>query len=294
MRFSLVLATVGRTAEIPRLLDSVAGQTLRDIELIVADQNEDDRLVAVLERYRTAFPIVHLRTARGLSRARNAGVAAAHGAIVAFPDDDAWYPPNLLERVDALFAANPGAMGYTGLCTDGHGRISAGGDCRVATAVGRYNAWHCGVSASIFLRMALLRDIGLFDEKLGLGSGTPYQSGEETDLLLRAAERGHHIQFRPDLEVYHPLPDPAASRAAVLRTWSYGLGMGRVMRKHRYGAAWVLYTVARPMGGALASAASGRTNTALLRLARGLGRLQGWLARDGRDPTPPAWISARQ
>ena len=41
---SLVLATVGRTHELDRLLASIAGQTLKNIELIIVDQIEDDIL----------------------------------------------------------------------------------------------------------------------------------------------------------------------------------------------------------------------------------------------------------
>ena len=38
--------------------------------------------------------------------ARNAGLAAASGEIIAFPDDDCWYPVDLLNRIDDWFNAN--------------------------------------------------------------------------------------------------------------------------------------------------------------------------------------------
>ena len=40
-----------------------------------------------------------VESARGLSRARNAGLRMIAGDIVSFPDDDCWYPPDLLQRV---------------------------------------------------------------------------------------------------------------------------------------------------------------------------------------------------
>jgi len=67
--------------------------------------------------------------------------------------------------------------------------------------------------------------------KNSCGAGTPFQSGEETDLLLRAIKGGFQIQYLPSLVIYHPLP-PRYSSAAVTRARLYGAGMGRVLRKH--------------------------------------------------------------
>ena len=299
MRFSLILATLGRTEEIPRLLDSIAGQMagevpFRDIELIVVDQNSDDRLVPILERYRPHVSIVHLRSAPGLSRARNVGMGAVTGDIVAYPDDDAWYPTDLLHRVKGFFTEDPDLMGCTGLCTDGNGNVSVGGDCSRTTQLKYSNAWKCGVSASIFLRTPLLRDVGAFDEQLGLGSGTPFQSGEETDILIRAIARGYKIMFRPDLQIFHPMPKRTADRVNLQRTWGYAMGMGRVMHKHHYNPFWVLYNIARPVGGAAASLVCGKTDMARLRLTSAVGRLQGWLARETHVPAPPVWLSTKE
>ena len=56
MRFSIIIATINRTEENLRLLKSIAAQQYNDIEVIFADQNNDDRLNPILAQYRLLFP----------------------------------------------------------------------------------------------------------------------------------------------------------------------------------------------------------------------------------------------
>ena len=49
MKVSLVLATVGRADDVGRLVQSLVGQTSTDFELIVVDQNADERLLPHLQ-----------------------------------------------------------------------------------------------------------------------------------------------------------------------------------------------------------------------------------------------------
>ncbi len=106
-RLSLLCCTVGRTEKLGRLLDSLARQTVRDFELIVVDQNEPGVLDPVLAPFSDRLDIHHVRSERGLSRARNVGLAHCRAPLVAFPDDDCWYPATLAEKVVALFDADP-------------------------------------------------------------------------------------------------------------------------------------------------------------------------------------------
>src|SRR5271166_4981282 len=95
---SLVVATVKRVRELERLLSSLDTQTHRDFEVIIVDQNADDRLVPVIQQHK-GLDIVHLRERPGLSRARNTGLGVARGDLICFPDDDCWYPSDLLASV---------------------------------------------------------------------------------------------------------------------------------------------------------------------------------------------------
>ena len=119
------MATLGRTLEIERFVASLDTQTHYDFELIVVDQNPDDRILPFLQPYRTRFPILHLHSEKGTSRARNVGLEHVKGDVVGFPDDDCWYPPDLLERVSEYLREHPDLDGITGRVTDWEGTFDA-------------------------------------------------------------------------------------------------------------------------------------------------------------------------
>ena len=275
MRFSLVLATVGRVSELERFLQSLDAQTYRSFELIVVDQNTDDRLVPTLERYKRRFAIVHLRSEPGLSRARNVGLQHVTGDIVAFPDDDCLYLEDLLEKVVKWFEANPGWDGLTGRSVSDNGRPSAARWDSQAGALNLWNVWRRAISFTIFLKKKVLDVVGEFDEEVGAGAGTPWGSGEETEFLIRALKREVQIYYEPDFVVFHPEKQPDPSRAL-----SYGAGMGRVLRKHNYPLWFVCYQLLRPLGGALLSFSMGNFNRAKYHVAVLRGRILGWLSRE--------------
>lgn len=106
--FSLIVTTKDRTRELADLLQSLDRQRFRSFELIVSDQNADDRLLPVLAPFRQQFPLRHIRSAGGASRGRNAGLPLATGRYVGFPDDDCWYPPDLLAIVSRVFRDHAG------------------------------------------------------------------------------------------------------------------------------------------------------------------------------------------
>ena len=114
MKISLILATKDRVKEIERFMQSLTHQGNGGLELIVVDQNADDRLESILENSKLSFPIIHLRSEVGLSRARNVGMAFATGDTIAFPDDDCWYPAGLLARVVSELQSQLSVDGLTG------------------------------------------------------------------------------------------------------------------------------------------------------------------------------------
>jgi glycosyltransferase involved in cell wall biosynthesis len=276
MLVSLVVATKDRTTELSRFLQSVASQTYGEIEVIVVDQNVDERLRPILG----AFPRLrhtYLKSKPGLSRARNKGLTAATGDVIAFPDDDCWYSPDLLEQVIGYLADQPGWGGIAGRTM---GELNVRPLWRWDTQEGRVtkrNAWKRVNSNSLFLRRSVIAAGVRFDEALGVGAGTPWGSAEEVDLVVSALQRGETIQFLPQLVVFHANAFPAGSDIDLEKAYRYACGMGFVLRKHHYPADLITLEVLRPALNAIRSFFLGDFYKARFMAAMARGRIRGLL-----------------
>lgn len=276
--FSLIVCTIDRFDQLERLFRSLAGQQHRDFEVVVVDQNADDRLRALIGSFSSSFPIRHIRSPKGLSRARNNGMAVAEGEYLCFPDDDCWYEADTLAKAEALFAAHPDLAIVTGRTLDAEGipSVSPTGEMRLALT--RWNYLKCGNSNGIFVRRAALSDIGGFDEDLGVGSESPFQSGEEADFLLRALATGKGAMFFPELIVHHDQVTSEYGPRQVERARKYGRGFGALMRKHAFPFYYVGYRLFRPVAGWLAALARFNLDAARYKRAWLTGILEGYAA----------------
>jgi GT2 family glycosyltransferase len=263
----LLVATVGRTEELERFLDSVEVQGYERVRVIVVDQNADERIAEAVRR--RGLELVHERSQQGLSRARNAGLALVEAELVAFPDDDCVYPPGLLERV-AERLRDPGLDGLTGRAEGVDGRSSASWKSDGATLTDD-NLWNRAISFTIFLRRDVVRRVGPFDERLGLGSPEPWSSGEEIDYLIRAVRGGARIEYDPSLIVGHPFREDDARIGA-----RDGASVGYLLRRHDYPARVVARMLVRPLGGVLMSLVRLDGSRARYHLATFRGRVRGY------------------
>lgn len=276
-KFSLIMGTLGRTEEVRRFLASLQKQNYRAFELIIIDQNFDGRLEPIVAEYKRYFPLHHIRSEKGLSRARNVGLPLATGDLVAFPDDDCWYPDGLLEYVALRFDVDPSVAGLTGRFTDEEGNAE-GHWLEQSQVLNRYNVWRGAISFSIFLRRSLVDRIGHFDEDLGVGSGTPWGAGEETDYLLRGLSLGARIEFDRNLVLRHPVKGRSFDQAALERQNSYEAGFGRVIRRAEFPFWYFPYICARSLAGTGLALFKGRLTIARFKWHGLRSRIKGWLA----------------
>lgn len=273
LRFSLVMSTIGRKQDLVRFCALLHEQTHRNFELILVDQSGGDELIEIIQQFGDKFTIIHLRSELGLSRGRNVGMKAATGDLIGFPDDDCWYGKDLLERVATAFGSLPAIDVLTGMVRDEAGAPVGRWDLQ-GGAITRRNVWRRAISVTIFLRRHVIGAVGEFDEMLGIGSGTPFASGEETDFMIRAIDQGFTSVYDPTIVAYHR--NKKYLSTGIERSFVYGAGMGFVLAKNRSGFSIVSRLFARPLMGATVCLAAGKADRVRYHLQTAKGRWWGY------------------
>jgi glycosyltransferase involved in cell wall biosynthesis len=280
MRFSLVVATRSRVEEIGDFLESLLAQHRQDAEVLLVDQNGDDRLSALVERYAQRLPLRWIRSEiPNANNARNLGLSVAIGEIVGFPDDDCTYPPGLLNRIDAAFRDDPLLAVLTGPAAAPGGGLGSGRWRAEGGPITPENVWTSVIEFNLFLRRRTALALGGFDTRLG--PGTRFGSAEGNDLVMRAIATGHRAIYDPEQLVVHP--DKRLSEVAAARARIYGAGLGYVMRRHGVGPDVYLPFFIRPIGGALLSLARGDLHAAGYYAMTLRGRLSGFFAHGAAE-----------
>lgn len=165
---SVVLPTYDRASVVGDAIRSVLAQTYGDLELLVVDGGSTDATPAVVRSFDDDRLRYRRRESReGVGAARNAGIAAARGDLVAFVDSDDRWRPEKLERQVASLAAAPDTCGLvlagiTKPAGEPRTREGASGDVHEAV---RRMAVPTYTSTLLVTREALDR-CGGFDERL--------------------------------------------------------------------------------------------------------------------------------
>jgi glycosyltransferase involved in cell wall biosynthesis len=166
-------------------LESVIAQDYRPLRLIVVDDGSEDDSAEIA----ATLPSVELirQENRGPGAARNAGLAAAQGAFVAFVDADDLLPPTKLTlQVNHLLEHAEAA------CVLGK-QVWTDPPPWLSRDVVYEELGGIPLLSAVF-RTDVLRAVGGFDPS--------YRTGEDMDLLFRLRERGLEIAIVPDIVLH--------------------------------------------------------------------------------------------
>jgi glycosyltransferase involved in cell wall biosynthesis len=237
VRISVIVPTRNRADRLDACLAALARQTVSpdDFEILVVDNGSTDATAARIARWAERRPGLRRVEApeTGVSRARNAGIAAAQGELLAFVDDDAVAEPRWLVTLLHAYDRWPRVGAACG-------RARLRLERRPPAWYGSFSeSWYSAMdfgpaprllldpaevpwSLNFSVRAGLARELGGFPEQLGRVDGNLY-SGEEFPFVSAIRGAGAHIAYEPDAIVWHAVPaERLRLRWLVRRAWSEG------------------------------------------------------------------------
>lgn len=219
---SVILPVRNRERTLARAVRSVLEQGLGDLELIVVDDGSTDGTPALLQQL-AEDPRVKLLagTGSGAAKARNLGLAAARGRLLAFQDsDDEWRPQKLERAVAALEGTGPDTAVFysnmTQVLPDGRQvdfpapEVTAGNLIDESTM--DYQVRGIGIQSAVIKRECV-ETAGGFDEAL--------PRFIDLELFARLALRYRFVRSPEALVDYHHGPGISTDTAALVTARRY-------------------------------------------------------------------------
>jgi GT2 family glycosyltransferase len=197
-------------------------------EIIVVDNGSTDDTRAVVREYCDSYPAVELLVedeVQGSYAARNRGITAAVGAVVAFVDADMVVGPTWIEDVARRMAETE--ADYLACAV----KLFTADDEGVVAKYNRLNDLHVqrfveelsfAPTCCLVVRRTLLETVGGFDSRL--------QSGGDYEFGNRVAANGRRLHYCPDLVMFHPT---RTSLGALLRK-ARRVGRGKTQLRRCY------------------------------------------------------------
>jgi glycosyltransferase involved in cell wall biosynthesis len=238
-RASFLIGAYNNAATLPRAIDSVLGQTVAELELIVVDDGSGDGSADVA--YAAAERDGRVRLLRlphnvGIARSLNEGLRAARAPVVAIQDADDWSEPQRLERQLAVLDGDPSVAVVGSRMREVD---EDGAELRPRTA------FAAGDVGDVLLRFnPIPNTCAAFRRDAAVAAGgydARYRYATEYDLWLRLAERHRVVTIDQVLATRRMGPTNVAARRERAQTAEAIAIRVRALRRRRTvrGAIWL-------------------------------------------------------
>jgi GT2 family glycosyltransferase len=203
---SVIVCTYNRSEYLTKCLNSLLDQTYDNFEVIIVNGPSIDETDNLLKKY--PFRVIQQKGKRGLSAARNQGIKAAKGEIIALIDDDAiadnnWIKYIIKKYIDESIGSVGGATYYMS-----DSKVIEMTMALDVTQFGRPRGTPIDDNNSKYVRFKFVHGCNcsfrkkIFEEIGGFDEYYTYWL-DETDLCVRIAKAGYEIDYEPNAVVYH-------------------------------------------------------------------------------------------
>lgn len=211
---SIIVPAFNSSKYIREALDSVFAQTFDRYEVIVINDGslDTDALEEELKRFPTKLSYIKQEN-RGAAAARNAGLRAARGELVAFLDADDVYVPDFLEKqIELLNRSNADlvfsdAMLFGDSPLAGHTFMELQPSRGEVTSESLLSLKVTVLTSTVLARKAPIMEVGLFDESL--------RRGQDFDLWWRLAKAGVRFAYQREELAHHRIVESGLSGGTI-------------------------------------------------------------------------------
>jgi glycosyltransferase involved in cell wall biosynthesis len=231
MMISVIIATYGRNIELKNLLASITSQNYKDFEVIIIDQNTDNRVYKTIQQIEVSSKKLKLikQQRTNLSEARNRGIKRSNGDIYFFPDDDSIIPHEFFSNIVDQFEKYK-TIDFISVPVFEQGHDLSKFDDDTYKTITIKNARTLTTATSMLYRKQIIVNIKSFDTHFGLGG--IFESSEDLDFVLRTLYRGYKGCFYTGTFVVHENPVKIYNENTAKRAYRYNRGFGALVRKH--------------------------------------------------------------
>ncbi len=216
---TVVVCTRDRTTDLALCLDSLCKIDYPTLDLLVVDNAPSDNSTELL--IKNNFPHIRyvLEPRPGLDWARNSGITAAYGEIIAYTDDDVIVDAGWVKLLATLFLENDEVMAVTGLVVpfeleteaqvlfELYGGFGRGFEQKFHRYSNQNIPWgtlgtgQFGTGANMAYRSTIFDKIGYFDPALDVGTVT--NGGGDLEMFFRVLKEGYTLVYEPGAIVRH-------------------------------------------------------------------------------------------
>ena len=213
-RVSVIVPCYKTAQFVAETLKSVFAQTYQNFEVVLVNDGSPDtpELEKAIAPWRDKINYLHTENC-GLAGARNNGIRAAKGELIALLDSDDMWEPNYLEVQVASLDCDPTAdVVYPRALLFGEGSYAStcSNPSTGEVTFSRLVQQQISVMVSVLARRSALESAGLFDDRL--------RSCEDFDMWLRCVKNGSRIVYHDDVLVRYRVRGDSLSADPV---WMY-------------------------------------------------------------------------